>query len=81
MTRNEQNHEKSYSNESSLKSSLQADLAKSGETYKHQKNKFEQLQIQANQLQQKSLSNPKPPIITFKKLKSQSSNQSSQGQK
>ena len=63
------NYEKPCANDSRLKS-LQLDLTKSNETYNYQKNKIEQLQIQANQLQQKSQDNLKPSEITFKKTKS-----------
>ena len=68
MSRHEANHEKPLPEESGLES-LQKDLAKSNETYNHQKNKFEQLQIQAKQLKQKSQDNSEQPEITFKKTK------------
>ena len=71
MSRHKENHEKPYPDESSLEA-LQADLAKSGETYKYQKNKFEQLRTKANQIKQKNQNKIKPKqnatSITFKKF-------------
>lgn len=68
MASPEQNHEKQYTYESSLKS-LQADLAKSKEIYKHQKNKLKQLQTKANQLKSYYQNDQKEPSLTFKKFK------------
>ena len=56
----EESNEKQAPSKSSLKS-LQADLAKSKENYKHQKKIFEQFIIEANYCASKSAS------ITFKK--------------
>ena len=71
MSRHKENHEKQYPDESSLKS-LQTELARSGEIYKYQENKFEQLRIKANQIKQKNQNKLKPkqapPSITFKKF-------------
>ena len=64
----EQNHEKQYTYEPSLKS-LQADLAKSKEIYKHQKNRLKQLTIKANQLQSHHQNDQKKASLTFKKFK------------
>ena len=71
MSQHKENHQKPYPDESSLKS-LQTELAKSGETYKYQENKFEQLRTKANQIKQKNQNKIKPkldaPSITFKKF-------------
>ena len=71
MSRHTENHEKPYPDESSLEA-LQTGLAKSGETYKYQKNKFEQLRTKANQIKQnnqnKIKSKQNATSITFKKF-------------
>ena len=64
----EQNHEKQFTYESSLKL-LQADLARSKEIYKHQKNKLKQLKTKANQLKPYHQNDQKKPSLTFKKFK------------
>ena len=68
MTSPEENHEKKYTYESSLKS-LQADLAKSKENYKHQKNILKQLTTKATQLNSYYQNEPKELSLTFKKRK------------
>lgn len=69
MTRPLETYEKHDSEKSSLKS-LQADLSKYKENFKHQESKFEQLAAEANHLNPRNRHNAKPATITFKKSKS-----------
>ena len=68
MPNTEEDHERQYTYELSLKT-LQADLVKSKEIYKCQKNRLKQLTIKANQLQTHHQNDPKNPSLTFKKSK------------
>ena len=68
MTSPEENHEKQYTYESSLKS-LQADLAKAKEIHKDLKNSLKQLKTKANQLKSHCQNDQKKPSLTFKKFK------------
>ena len=55
----------------SILNTLQIALAKSKENYKQQENKIERLTSKLNELRPRKQQENKPPLITFKKSKSQ----------